>query len=161
MSRDPQTIWILSGIAAIAAVTMPRLPDLLLYNHSPSIPVGFYVRIPSPGPIANGAIVTVRARDVAPRMAADRHFDALSDRFIKHVGARAGDRVCVRDQALFVNGRAPLVRRPLGAGYPVWNGCRYLETDEILLLGDTADSFDGRYWGPVRAGLIEGVWQKL
>jgi type IV secretory pathway protease TraF len=36
-----------------------------------------------------------------------------------------------------------------------------LAANEVLLLGDTADSFDGRYWGPVSVDLIEGVWRKL
>ncbi len=42
-----------------------------------------------------------------------------------------------------------------------WRGCRTLAAGEVLLLGDTADSFDGRYWGPVSVDLIEGVWRKL
>ena len=33
--------------------------------------------------------------------------------------------------------------------------------DEVFLLGDTADSFDSRYWGPVRLTAIDGVWRPL
>jgi type IV secretory pathway protease TraF len=42
-----------------------------------------------------------------------------------------------------------------------WVGCRRLLSGEVLLLGDTSDSFDGRYWGPTPVTLIEGVWRKL
>ncbi|MGE0294633.1 MAG: S26 family signal peptidase [Hyphomonadaceae bacterium] len=41
------------------------------------------------------------------------------------------------------------------------HGCRTLEADEVFLLGDTADSFDGRYWGPTRLQSISGVWTRF
>ena len=45
-----------------------------------------------------------------------------------------------------------------GRTLPSWDGCRRLGGGELFLLGDTVDSFDGRYWGPVTMNLIEGVW---
>ena len=161
MSWVPKSVWILAAVTAIAAATMPHAPDLVLYNHSPSIPVGLYARMKPQRNLDIGTIVTVRARDVAPQIAADRHFDRPSNRFIKHVAARAGDRVCAKDDAVTINDGSPIFRSRMSQHYPVWNGCRNLRRDEILLLGDRADSFDGRYWGPVPAHLIEGVWRPL
>lgn len=184
------------GVAAVlatAALAAPR--DLVLYNHSPSAPVGFYVR--TNAPVAVGAFVTVRARDVAPEQAASRGFDDASDRFIKRVAAAAGARVCGDGRRVVVSGdnivvgraddqqqqhaaggdgdhaggagggdghRAAAVRvlHAVGDADVVgWRGCRVLAEGEVLLLGDTADSFDGRYWGPVRVELIEGVWRRF
>ena len=48
-----------------------------------------------------------------------------------------------------------------GRVLPSWDGCRTLAADEVFLLGDTADSFDSRYWGPVRTTAIDGVWRPL
>jgi len=156
--------WILllgAGVCvAVIAVTVFRPADALLYNHSPSIAVGFYVRTDAP-PVL-GSIVTVRAADVAPYEARARGFDEEGDRFIKHVAAVAGQRVCSDGESLTVDGAVVVRLRDARAGAPrVWVGCRVLRGDEILLLGDSADSFDGRYWGPISATLIEGVWRKL
>jgi type IV secretory pathway protease TraF len=44
---------------------------------------------------------------------------------------------------------------------PAWSGCVTLDRDHVLLLGDTPDSFDGRYWGPTPIERIEGVWRPM
>ncbi|MBY0566047.1 MAG: S26 family signal peptidase [Hyphomonadaceae bacterium] len=203
MPRRLQSILLLAGgvagALATAALAAPR--DLVLYNHSPSVPEGFYVRTNAPAAV--GAFVTVRARDVAPEQAASRGFDDASDRFIKRVAAAAGARVCGDGQRVVVSGDNIIVigaddeqqqQHAAGDGHHDggggdddddddeghrraaavrvlhavddadvvgWRGCRVLAEGEVLLLGDTADSFDGRYWGPVRVELIEGVWRRF
>lgn len=181
MPWSRRNLLILAGCAllALAVAAGANQRDFIIYNHSPSVPPGFYIR--TGAPVTVGAFVTVRARDVAPDEAQSREFDDPSDRFIKRVVAAAGARVCGDGQRLVVSGddigvvgggddrrRAAVVRvlHPVGgrdddqhvAG---WRGCRVLARGEVLLLGDTADSFDGRYWGPVSVDLIEGVWRKL
>lgn len=159
----------LAGIAAaaLAAAALAAPRDLLLYNHSPSVPEGLYIR--ADGPVAVGAFVTVRARDVAPEEARRRNFDDASDRFIKRIAAVGGDRVCGDGQSVAIGEGVTVVTvdqryEPTeddGARLKGWRGCRILDDDEVLLLGDTPDSFDGRYWGPVSVDLIEGVWRRF
>lgn len=150
-----------AGIAAAFTIT-PRVSDWILYNHSPSMPVGLYLR--SDAGLARGAIVTVRARDVAPALAAARGFDGPADRFIKRVAAVAGDEVCAVNGRLRINGAdraaVPLRGQP-NATPAAWSECRTLRAGELLLLGDAPNSFDGRSWGPIDARLIEGVWREL
>lgn len=123
------------------------------------MPEGLYVR--DDGDVTLGAIVTVRARDVAPLQAAQRNLVGDRDRFIKRVAAVGGDEVCGDGERLSVNG-GPVARRNTDAGVALgWRGCRVLSEGEVLLLGETDDSFDGRYWGPTRVELIEGVWRVL
>lgn len=194
--RSRSVLLLAGGVAAAltaAALAAPR--DVVLYNHSPSVPEGVYVR--TNAPVTVGAFVTVRARDVAPEAARRRGFEDASDRFIKRVAAAAGARVCGDGRRLVVSGDDIVVvgadhqqqqhaadgdddhggggddggRRRAGAVRVLqavavadvvgWRGCRDLADGEVLLLGDTADSFDGRYWGPVRVELIEGVWRKF
>lgn len=154
---------IAAGAALTAlAVASARAGDLVLYNHSPSLPVGFYVRVPDA--VAPGSIVTIRARDAAPVQAAARGFDGDADRFLKRVAAAAGDIVCANDVAVTINGARRVIRAAhdtTGRPLRFWSGCTRLEPGELFLLGDTEDSFDGRYWGPVRQTQIEGVWRKL
>lgn len=200
MFERSRSVLVLGGAVAAAlaaaALTAPR--DLLLYNDSPSVPEGIYVR--TSAPVTVGAFVTVRARDVAPDEAHRRGFEDASDRFIKRVAAAAGARVCGDGRRLSVEGEDIVVvgadeqqhhngagvddvaggdgvdRRRRAAVRVVrvvddddqahqriagWRGCRTLADGEVLLLGDTPDSFDGRYWGPVSVDLIEGVWRKL
>jgi type IV secretory pathway protease TraF len=88
-------------------------------------------------------------------------FRSLADRrgyvparvpLVKREAASRGDRICTRGQFITINGRAAALRlrtdargRPL----PWWDGCRPLLRGEILLLGDSPGSFDGRYFGPM------------
>jgi len=181
----------LAAALAAAALAAPR--DLILYNPSPSVPQGLYVR--TDAAVTVGAFVTVRPRDVAPEEARRRGFEDATDRFIKRVAAGAGARVCGDGRRLLVSGdnivvigaedehqhadvsvdddaggddyglhRAVAVLSPADDGrlrLTAWRGCRVLGRGEVLLLGDTDDSFDGRYWGPVSVDLIEGVWRRL
>lgn len=155
---------VLTAALAVAALVWAqfRAGDILVYNHSRSIPVGLYMRVnDSP---SRAAIVTVRAVDVAPNQAVARSFDGPHDRFIKRVAALSGDVVCAQDDVITINGRRIAERRARDSAnrlLPQWQGCVALSADDLFLLGDTPDSFDGRYWGPVQGSLIEGVWKKL
>jgi conjugative transfer signal peptidase TraF len=151
-----------AALAALAALALPAGEDRLLYNHTPSVPVGFYLR--TDDPIERGSFVTVRATDVAPAAAAARGFSGPRNRFIKRVAALAGDHVCARGGELTINHGPRYERRAYdstGAALPAWEACRILGPDEVLILGDTPDSFDGRYWGPIDIRTIEGVWRRL
>ena len=155
-------VALITGAVAVAALGCASVvsADVLLFNHSPSIPPGFYIR--SGGAIAIGSVVTVRARDVAPQAAHARGFDGDDDRFIKRVAAVGGQQVCGDGDVLTIDGRQVARRYAQGRSAPqIWSGCRTLRADEVLLLGDSTDSFDGRYWGPVSVHLVTGVWRPL
>jgi len=154
---------LLIGAAAIALIAAAAVNtrDWLLYNHTPSVPIGWYVRN---GDIKVGALVTVRARDVAPDYAAERAFIDAGDRFIKRIAAKVGDSVCASGDAIRINDRTVAHRATHdseGRALPHWSGCRTLSGDEIFLMGDTPDSFDSRYFGPVSADDIEGIWRPV
>ncbi len=149
-------------VLVLVAAAVLGIPDRILYNPSPSIAPGFYARIDAP--VEAGAIVTVRAVDVAGAYATARDFADPGDRFIKRVAATRGQVVCasgtvIRIDAIIVAHRAE--RDSAGRRLPTWSGCRTLSGDELFLLGDTPDSFDGRYWGLTALDLIEGIWRPL
>lgn len=160
-----RSILLIAGAAAavaLGALAWPAAQDRLLYNHTPSVPVGFYVRTEAPA--VRGAFVTVRAAAVAPPAAAARDFEGPRDRFIKRIAAVGGDHVCAEGDTLSINHGPAIERRARdsgGAPLSRWDGCRVLRDNEVLLLGDAAQSFDGRYWGPTERNLIEGVWRPL
>jgi len=150
-----------AGALSVAFLIASTLSDVVIYNDSPSMPQGFYTRINAS--VVRGSIVTVRARNVAPAYASARGFIDANDRFLKRVAASSGDIVCAHGESVTVNHTTIVERRSLdsaGRALPSWRGCRRLD-DEVLLIGDTADSFDSRYWGPVATHEIEGVWRRL
>lgn len=154
------------GVALLAllcvVVTMTRARPVMIYNPSQSVPSGFYLR--SSEPLRRGDFVTVAAASVAPEYAALRGYVDRSDRFLKRVAATEGQVVCALDELITIDGRrtASRVERDAeGRRLPAWRGCQRLSAGELFLLGDTNDSFDGRYWGPTPVRLIEGTWRPL
>lgn len=89
--------------AIVLALAVLWQRDWALYNATPSMPVGLYLR--TNRPIERGAIVTVRAVDVSPDYATQRGFTDARDRFLKRVVGAAGDTVCAISSAVTVNGR--------------------------------------------------------
>lgn len=155
------TAAMLASLALLAAGAV-NARDLVLRNPSPSVPAGYYLR--TSAEVASGAFVTVRAMDVAPVYAAARDFTDPGDRFIKRVAAAEGDEVCASGAEVSINGAVVASREArdtAGRALPTWSGCRILAADELLLLGDTPDSFDGRYWGPISRRIVEGVWRPI
>lgn len=78
---------------------------------------------------------------------------------IKRVVAAAGDTVCRRDGTVLVNDEViaqAKSRDSTGELLPSWQGCTSLNESQVLLLGDTAGSYDGRYFGVTRASEIIG-----
>jgi type IV secretory pathway protease TraF len=150
------------ALAGLALAASNGGAPVLIYNASPSAPVGFYLRdqrAPAPG-----MFVTVRAAAVAPAYARLRGFDDPTDRFIKRIAADAGVRVCAEGDSVRVGAELVLPRQARdssGRALPAWSECRMLRQGEIFLLGQTADSFDSRYWGPVSVDIIDGVWRPL
>ncbi|MEZ5970863.1 MAG: S26 family signal peptidase [Hyphomonadaceae bacterium] len=162
MRATPLKPWLGGAVLALAALVFASggaSRDVVLFNHSPSVPVGFYVR--DSADLALGMFVTVRARDVAPVEAARHRYDDEGDRFIKRLAAIAGQHVCSDGRVLSVDGVDVAVAQNRPGAPHGWVGCRTLASSEILLLGDSTDSFDGRYWGPIHSDLIEGVWRPL
>ncbi|WAC61388.1 S26 family signal peptidase [Brevundimonas sp. SL130] len=137
-----------------------RAPTLALVNASPSLPRGLYVR-DFAGRASPGAIVVVPQPDVARAYLGDLGMPA-NVLLIKRVAARGGDRVC-RDGGRVVTPERTVVANRVdrnGVALPQWRGCRVLKEGELFLLGDTAESFDSRYFGPVDRRRLTGVYRE-
>lgn len=91
-----------------------------------------------------------------PRLSGVSELEEVDDLIVKIVAALPGDRVRIAPEGVFVNGsRFPgEIKHPklISAG----TEGRILQADEILLLGVTESSFDGRYFGPVPMASVVG-----
>lgn len=162
MRRGQLSVLLISVTAiGLIAAAQANGRDWILYNATPSVPRGWYVR--SKQTIQVGVLVTVRANEVAPDYAATRDFTDAGDRFIKRVAATEGALICAEAESVSVGAETfPRTRfDSSGRALPTWEGCHALEAGEVFLIGDTGDSFDSRYFGIVRENQIEGVWRPL
>lgn len=141
----------IAGLSALLGLTIAIEPaPLLVWNMSPSAPLGFYAVAPGrdaePG---DYVIATLPAG--WQQLAAHRHYLPLHVPLVKQVAARAGDDVCAFDAVIEVNGEIVarrLIRDAKGRPLPWWKGCVRLGKGQyFLLMASEPASFDGRYFG--------------
>jgi len=158
---------LLTGYCAIGAVVLPafiRPAPRLVWNASASVPVGLYLAHPAHA-AKLGDLVAAHAPAPVALLMAERHYLPLRVPMLKHVAGVAGQTVCRTGLTILIDGmrvaEARLqdrLERPL----PRWSGCRTLRGGEVFLLNPaSAESFDGRYFGPVPARGIIAVLDPL
>ncbi|AZS19206.1 S26 family signal peptidase [Caulobacter sp. FWC26] len=135
---------------------------LLLFNTSSSEPVGLYRRVAAaPAP---GALIAFRPVGAAKAYLLGAQPGRARGSILKGVAAGEGALACA-GSTLSVDGRAlgPIATRD-GAGRPLprWRGCRRLARGEFIVFSDRIpNSFDSRYYGPIQATQILGVYAPL
>ena len=146
------------GTLLVGASISGALPTKLVWNASPSIPTGLYL-IKNTEP-SRDDLVFVQLPERARFIADQRHYLPSNIPALKRISALSGDRVCRFDRSVFVNrvvvATARLTDNQL-RHMPRWFGCRTLLDDEVLLLADHLNSFDGRYFGVTKTTGIIGV----
>jgi len=147
--RPRRTLSVLA--IALLALAWPKANfPMLLWNASPSIPIGLYWAT-SGGPL-KGKLAVIRLPERTRQFAHQRDYLPRSALLIKPVAASAGDTVCRHGARVTVNGyRRAMARVRDGRGQvlPRWHGCIRLTASQIFALAATGDSFDSRYVGPI------------
>ena len=146
----------LTAVPLLCAAHQHR--GLFRVNETPSEPPGVYVRA-AHEPIGVGGIIAFLAPPPAFPYADRRAGYLHKTPILKAVAAAGGDRVCTVGGMLAINGvrRAPVQARD-SQGYllPHWIACRRLAPDELFVFSNRVpNSFDSRYYGPVRLSLAE------
>lgn len=146
-----------TAILALCIVSPISLPTKLVYNSSPSAPVGLYWI--DDGDAKRGDYVLVHVPDRMRNLIEERRYVPPDTPLIKRVAGAKGDRVCRQEGRILINDMVVAVARNtdgLGRIMPKWDGCHALSGARVFLLQDHADSFDSRYFGPVDRRLIIG-----
>ena len=155
--------WAVLPCAAAAALAGIVPQPSVLWNRSASEPAGLYVRTAVAPAI--GRIIAFHAPASAFPYADDRMGYLHQVPILKQIAAGEGDVVCARAGALSINGRwrAPvLAHDPRGGSLPQWRDCRALGKGEFFVFSDRIpNSFDSRYYGPVKIGEIVGVFEPV
>jgi type IV secretory pathway protease TraF len=151
--------WVLSFAVSVLGIgaaigTVSSAPLMAVYNPSPSMPMGWYLRVPLEP--AKGRIVVID-----PPLGALVAGWPEDIRLIKPVAGVGGDHVCVAGRThVLVNGSPVAPIEPYPA--PRWDGCRTLETNELFLVAPhRTDSVDGRIYGPILLRDVLGVFIPL
>jgi conjugative transfer signal peptidase TraF len=153
-----------ASCAALAGTFLWKPAPVLLWNASPSSPVGIYW-VRHSRALGIGGTAIAWPPPAARRLAARRHYLPAGVPLVKNVAAVSGARICAAGAAVFVNGRQVAVRRSrdrAGHRLPWWSGCRTLGEGELFLLSPhVPEAFDGRYFGITRAREVIGEGKLL
>lgn len=138
---------------------IPGKPLALVWNASPSVPLGLYRIIPMTAPRI-GDMVVVRPSPPLARLMAIRHYVESGVPLVKPVAATGGMRVCRNRHAVTIDGRhvaTALDVDRFGRPLPRWTGCLRLGADQLFLIAPLSPaSFDSRYFGPVQRDAVIG-----
>ncbi len=131
----------------------------LIWNASPSVPVGLYAVRPAGVLRISELVVAIPPEPLAGFLAA-RGYLPEGVPLLKHILALPGQTVCRSARTVTVDasevGQA-LARDRRGRSLPDWQGCRVIASGEVFLMNRRPeDSFDGRYFGPLPASAITG-----
>ncbi|HWE19821.1 MAG TPA: S26 family signal peptidase, partial [Hyphomicrobiaceae bacterium] len=120
---------------ASLAILFPRSgAPVLVWNASPSVPIGLY-RVTTRPPLT-GALAVIRLPEPLRILADTRGYLRKGALLIKPVAAAAGDTVCRHGALVAINGRVVARASTLDAArrsLPTWSGCFRLAADQIFV----------------------------
>jgi conjugative transfer signal peptidase TraF len=159
IGRDAILAVMVLGVGAIALPQLDNRPPWLIWNASASVPIGLYA-VETIIDVQTGDLVVVRPPEPLARFLADAGYLPRGVPLLKHVAAVAGQTVCRVGRSVTVDaiemGEAR-ERDRRDRALPVWEGCRVIRRDEVFLMNSqSADSLDGRYFGPLPAASVVG-----
>ena len=135
------------------------MPPVLLFNPSPSLPYGVYLRALTVRPVRVDDLVVLETPESLKASLPPGYEDKP---LLKQVAGLAGMTVCWGAERMTVGRRHAT---PLWYAYHpeqavrYEEGCQTLSVEEMLIVGRNARSFDSRYIGPVSARLLRfRVW---
>jgi len=151
-------ILMLAGSSLLAASFVNFGPPKFVWNASESVTKGLYHVVDLPPKV--GELVFVKLPEWAVFLASQRDYLPKNVPAIKRIFGVSGDVVCRVGMNVFLNQNRIAIaksRDGLGRKLPQWSGCTVLKSDELFLLADHPDSFDGRYFGIVETSSVIGI----
>lgn len=147
------------ALLLLLAISAVQSGPLIVYNASASAPPGFYM-MHTAKRLRRSDLVLARLPRTVADLAAQRGYLPFGVPLVKRIAALPDDLVCSLGRTISIDGQAQarqLVSDREGRALPQWQGCLRLETGDVfLLMADVQDSFDGRYFGPIRRDAVIG-----
>ncbi|MGX5805275.1 S26 family signal peptidase [Bradyrhizobium sp. Arg314] len=158
----------LASAGLVVAPAWSKHAPWLIWNASASVPIGLY-RVELGRALNVGDLAVIEPPEPLAGFLAERRYLPRGVPLLKRVLALGGDAVCRRGRAIIV-GRVTYgfarERDSRGRPLPTWQGCRVIGAREVFLMNrGIADSFDGRYFGPLPTTAVVGravpVWTNV
>jgi conjugative transfer signal peptidase TraF len=162
--KAPLLIYIIGVLSVWVGVKL--LPNYIIRNNTSSEPTGLYfVKTPVDIEVGKRYTIKIPVLELSKKLGLEPNVKT----FLKTVVAKAGDVIQVTNDGVLVNGKllpnskgVQSVRgielHPLPIGYK-----HRLKQNEYFMLGQTARSFDSRYFGVIKRKdiLKEAFWFAL
>ena len=152
-------VAMLGGVAPLVFTIGPKPVPLYIWNVSESVPPGLY-HLRAVDTLFVTELVAVLPPEPLAAFLADGGYLPRGVPMLKRVAALPGQTVCRNGATITVDtiemgeARERDGRRRL---LPTWQGCRVIAQHEIFLMNwQSADSLDGRYFGPISASAVIG-----
>ena len=136
-------------------VALPRIepPEIIIHNHTPSIPVGYYLELPA-GKVTDGQIVGFDIHPSLRSYLVSQGWMLEKDTMMKIVGATEGETYEITENlAFYVNGKyIGQVQEKTGNGEVLSHlkvGKYTVPSGEFLPISMNPFAYDGRYFGTV------------
>lgn len=149
---------LLFRITVVIVIGIIYFRNNYVINISPSIPMGIYKKIKIEENLKVGDLVLIDIpKDIREYMTERGYINDNIHYLIKRIGATSKDKVEIIDNKLYINNR--IVRKiPLkdSIGRQLIPAQKVQpKENEFFLLGDTNNSFDGRYYGIINKKFIK------
>ncbi|HBF53902.1 MAG: S26 family signal peptidase [Afipia sp.] len=159
------TILAMFGSVALVLAGNDNGTPSYIWNVSESVPIGLY-RLQPVELLSVTDLVAIRPPEPLEAFLDLNGYLPIGVPMLKRILALPGQTVCRTGLTIAVDhielGQAR-ERDARGRPLPVWQGCRLLSAGEVFVMNwQSADSFDGRYFGPIPASAVIGqaipVW---
>jgi conjugative transfer signal peptidase TraF len=165
MSARCATVFMTIAATSLLLSTVGGTTPLYIWNASNSVPIGLY-RVQPATRLAVTELVAVQPPDLLAAFLDLNGYLPIGVPMLKRVLALPGQTVCRNGRTITVDGIEvgdAQERDGRGRPLPVWHGCRVIADGDVFVMNwQSADSLDGRYFGPLPASAIIGraapVW---
>ena len=165
MSARCATIFTAIAATSLLLSTVGGTTPLYIWNASSSVPIGLY-RVQPATRLAVTELVAVQPPDLLAAFLDLNGYLPIGVPMLKRVLALPGQMVCRNGLTITVDGIEvgdAQERDGRGRPLPVWHGCRVIADGDVFVMNwQSADSLDGRYFGPLHASAVVGravpVW---
>ena len=165
MSARCATIFTAIAATGLLLSTLGGATPHYIWNASNSVPIGLY-RLQPVTKLTVTELVAVQPPDLLATFLDLNGYLPIGVPMLKRVLALPGQTVCRNGLTIAVDGiDIGQAREGDGRGrpLPVWDGCRTIADGDVFVMNwQSADSLDGRYFGPLPASAVIGravpVW---